>query len=206
MIRTVLLSSSVLFAAALALGACDRKDDKALENLDKSLTGNQADPALTAALEDQIVIDPKTGQPKPGTLLRAPKPTPAPADLRDGRSLGELAKKQAGPACNEKLEHNNSWAARLPTDIPLYPGARVTEAAGKCDFRVVTFTTSAPLQTVIDFYYTKAVRAGFSAEHLTEGGDSLLGGTRAKDDSAYYVVARPVKTGTEVDLIANKGG
>jgi len=223
MTRIALLPSTILFAAALTLGACEQKDNAALEKLDQSLTGNQTDPALAAALEDQIVVDPKGkagGQAgaaagAPGTLLRAPKPVKAAACTGDcaaetGRkTLGGLAQQQAKRGCDAKLDYGNGWAERLPADMPLYPNARVVEAAGMagkmCNIRIVTFTTGAPLQNVIDFYYTKAVRAGFSAEHLLDGTDNVLGGTRAKDDGAYYVMARAVKGGTEVDLMANNG-
>lgn len=215
MIRALLLSST-LALTALGLSACDRKNEKALEKLDESLAGNQADPALSGALGDQIVVDAKNaGQPgggAPGGLLRAPEPKKAPppasGEAQGPRAQQRTAIEKAG--CTAKFSQANSWAARLPADIPLYPEARVVRAAGStapdCTLRQVSFTTGAQLRQVVDFYYTKARRAGFSAEHLLDGGDHVLGGTRERDGGAYHIAIRPAKDGgTEVDLLANNG-
>jgi hypothetical protein len=64
----VLLSA----AAALALAACGQRTDANLVDLN---AGNDADPALTSALEDQILVDPELAQQANRTAVR-PADTP----------------------------------------------------------------------------------------------------------------------------------
>lgn len=235
------------FALLLALAACG--DDKArkTEQLDRDLAGKaggEVDPALTAALEDQIMVDPNLAaqssrngvrsadgaarspippRSEPGGasaatdtkgLLRTPPPTSAAAAGK--LTLGELAKAQVKgvkrPAkdCDRNFKYSLAWADRLPADIPLYPNAQVSEAAGNdspgCRIRIVSFTSAAPLDAVLDWYYTKAIRSGFSAEHQLADGDHILAGARDRDDGAYYLMLRPRDGGgTEIDLVANNG-
>ena len=59
---------------------------------------------------------------------------------------------------------------------------------------------------MIDWYYTRAVRGGYSAEHQLKDGQHVLGGMRAKDDAAYVVfLSARSDGGTEIDLVANRG-
>lgn len=232
-------------AILVSLAACGRKDsDQAsLDVLDNELVGNASDPALTAALEDQIMVDPNLAakggrgtrrtpgalsQPIPperradaakaeyamanGKLLR----TPAAGKFTGGNAgepvtLGQLASSQkagaaGGNGCADKIDYSARWAARLAPEMSLYPKARVVEAAGgneaPCKMRVVTFRADANMQAVLDYYYTKAVRAGYSAEHLEDGKDHMLGGTRR--DDAFMLFLRDLPGGgTEVDLVSN---
>src|SRR3546814_8834942 len=82
-----------------------------------------------------------------------------------------------------------AWANRMPAEFPVYPKAKLMEAAGAdgggCDLRVVSFVTNQPMQNVIDYYYTKAIRSGFDAEHQLMNGEHVLGGVRKKGDGAY---------------------
>lgn len=149
-------------------------------------------------------------------LLKAPAPTPAGkggAAARESITLGGLAATQKNgraSGCAGGLQYSAAWAQRLPADLPLYPQARVTEAAGnqggKCALRVVSFSAAQPMQAVLDWYYTKAIRSGYSSEHQVEGAQHILGGARARDDGAYilYLTTRP-DGGTDVDLVANNG-
>ena len=134
--------------------------------MDRELVGNaagrgdQTDPALTSALEDQIMVDPaltqqKGGAARPGTApAQAPipavhpapggppqagaglvhAPAPKPGEARTGMTLGQLARMQAGrqpaPGCTAQVEYGLGWAQRLPSALPLYPDAQVAEAAG----------------------------------------------------------------------------
>lgn len=231
-------------AVLLSLAACGRKDsDQAsLDVLDNELVGNASDPALTAALEDQIMVDPslaaKNGrgtrrtpgalaQPIPperradaakaeyamanGKLLRAPGAGKFTGNAGEPVTLGQLAASQkagaaGGNPCADKLDYSARWAARLPGEMTIYPNARVVEAAGAneapCKMRVVTFRADANMQAVLDYYYTKAVRAGYSAEHLEDGKDHMLGGTR-RDDAFMLFLRNLPGGGTEVDLISN---
>jgi hypothetical protein len=200
-----------------------------------AVNAQDVDPALAASLEDQIMVDPSLSAQSnrdavrpPKEPMRAPIPGDAPAAGETGKlmsapkavamdaadtpaTLGALANQQAksrGQSCGGNLGYSQGWATRLPADVPLFPRARVTEAAGSdaggC--RAVSFTSGAALQTVIDFYYTQAVRAGFSADHRADGAEHMLGGTRARDGGAFVVMARArAGGGTEVDLLTNNG-
>lgn len=150
-------------------------------------------------------------------LMKAPAPTQADKSCkncaagREAVTLGGLAEAQGSGGCAANMKYSAAWAARLPADMPLYPQARVTEAAGseggRCTLRAVSFSAPSALQGVVDWYYTRAVKAGYTAEHQVDGEMHILGGTRSRDDGAYvlYLTARP-DGGTDVDLIANNGG
>lgn len=210
-------------------------------------TTNGTDPALSAALQDQIMVDPRLGQQANGDAVRPPAqpysgPLPpegavannAPASTeglmhappastaqpctkcsaaREAVTLGGLAARQKDgrtSACAASLSYSVSWASRLPADLPLYPRARVSEAAGttsgSCALRVVSFSAAEPMQQLIDWYYTRASRAGYGAEHQADGNEHVLGGARDRDGGAYvaYFTPRP-DGGTDVDLVANNG-
>ncbi|BCA60520.1 hypothetical protein [Sphingomonas sp. HMP6] len=150
------------------------------------------------------------------------KSTPAPATkdcpncqaARDSLTLGALASRQKDKStsgCAGAMRYSARWAEKLPADVPLYPGARVAEAAGAdtsaCHLRAVTFSTSAKLQTVLDWYYTRVTNGGFSAEHQSDGTEHTLGGTRDRDGGAYVLFLTGRRDGgTDVDLVANNGG
>lgn len=147
------------------------------------------------------------------------KSTPAPSGdcpqckVRDDSvTLGALASRQADrntAKCARALQYSTAWVQRLPADLPLYPDARVDEAAGAaangCRLRVVSFSTGAPIQTVLDWYYGRVTAAGYSAEHQADASQHVLGGTR-KDGAAYVIFFQTRGDGrTEVDLVANNG-
>lgn len=155
--------------------------------------------------------------PDTGKLAHAPAPKPGagcPAcSARGGAlTLGELASRQGAPntkACAADVRYSAGWATRL-RNLPIYPGANVSEAAGNdnngCALRIVSFTTSAPAQRVIDYYYTQASKAGYSDDQQSDGRERVLGGTRARDDGAYVVFVDPGNNGgSSVDLVINNG-
>lgn len=151
---------------------------------------------------------------------QATKSAPAPSGdcpeckvAKDSYTLAALAALQSDPrtsGCVGAMRYSTVWATRLPADLPLYPDAQVAEAAGnadgRCGLRAVSFSSTAPLQTVIDWYYTRVTNAGYSAEHQADGGEHVLGGTRGRDGGAYvlFLTSRG-DGGTDVDLIANNG-
>ena len=152
-----------------------------------------------------------------GKLMRVPAPTKSTDPCTDcGETpvtLGTLAQRQSkkrGKSCTARLNYAMGWAQKLPADTPLFPKARVSEAAGAdgdCTTRVVTFTTGAPLQQVLDFYYTRAIRSGFAASHEVDGTEHRVGGARVRDDGVLVAMARALPGGgTEVDLISDTGG
>lgn len=111
-----------------------------------------------------------------------------------------------GGDCASKVQYSNTWAAKLPAELPVYPRGAVQEAAGidgqGCSLRVVSFATPVGLNDVVSFYYTKAAKAGYTAEYKLDGTDHVLGGR--KDGRAYVVYARSLEGGlTEVDLVAS---
>lgn len=150
-----------------------------------------------------------------GKLLPTPAPTPG-AAMASAVTLGAVAREQAqrrgGKAgCAKQLSYGMEWAQRLPEPFTLYPGAQLTEAAGAerdgCTLRAASFVTPTPRQGVMDYYYTLARRAGYDGEHKILGDDHVLGGTRASDGSAYFIVLTDAPGGkTGVDIIADNGG
>ena len=153
-------------------------------------------------------------------LMRAPKPTIVAAGDCAGCgekraiTLGALAADQGVTrgkgTCDAKLQYGAGWANRMPPEFPVYPRGRVKEAGGVdggiCDIRVATFTTSAAMQNVIDYYYTRARKSGFSAEHQLLAGENVLGGTRDHDGGAYFITFNAAPGGgTAVDIVANNG-
>lgn len=225
----------------LALAACGGG------NADESADANGVDPALAAALHDQIMVDPQLGQQsngdsvrppgqpysagvpadgvaaggavKDGELMRVPAPVTADKNCstctagREAVTLGGLAARQKDgrtSGCAANLQYSAGWAQRLPADLPLYPQARVVEAAGAdsgaCALRVVSFSAPVTMQGMLDWYYTKAVRAGYTSEHQVDGDQHILGGTRDRDGGAYvlYMTTRP-DGGTDIDMVANNG-
>lgn len=244
MIR-VPLRLAPLFSLALVACGKDPAFQADLDRLDRELTVAPTparDPALTAALADQIMIDPMLAQesnanavrppprPDPGatppvdialipdtvdpaTLSHAPEPTgdcPACRAATGALTLGALAGRQRAPRtadCAAGIGYSATWANRLPADLPLYPDARVVEAAGTsragCALRV-SFASAAQLGKVVDWYYTQAIKAGYSAGHQADGRQHVLAGTRGTD--AYVVYASPrAGGGTDIDLVVNAG-
>lgn len=246
MTRAIIL----LALLSLPLAGCgkDPSPQADLDALDKDLTDANAsaparDPALTASLADQIMVDPGLTQQSNADAVRPPpRPDPGstpPVDIAaipdrvDARALnhapaasadcpecraatgaltlGALAGRQSSPRtadCAAGVAYSAGWANRLPADLPLYPDARVVEAAGAarpgCALRVVTFVSSAPLGKIVDWYYTRARAAGYSAGHKADGEQHVLAGQRG--DDAYVVYASPrAGGGTDIDLVVNAG-
>lgn len=237
-----------LIALSLALVACGKKpaSQTDLDALDRELTdtakpGASRDPALTAALRDQIMVDPGLAHPANANAVRPPPSPDAGATPPDGigarpdgvdpaalksappatgdcpncrraagaLTLGELARRQPNRAiadCASRLTYSATWANRLPADVPLYPDARVAEAAGAegCGLRVVSFASAAPVTRIVDWYYTGTARAGYAADHQAAGAEHRLGGTRGEAAYMLYVSPHP-GGGSDVDLVTNAG-
>ncbi len=158
-------------------------------------------------------------------IIRAPAPTIIEAgdckDCGDKRAvtLGGMANDQgvrrggkgsARGTCDAKLQYGANWATRMPTEFPVYPKGRVKEAGGVdggiCNIRVVSFTTSAARQDVVNYYYSRAKHAGFSADYEIRAGEHTLGGVRSNDGGAYVVTFDAAPGGaTAVNIVANNG-
>lgn len=200
-------------AGLLALAACGGGATNNLAALDNSLAGNDADPALTSALEDQIMVDPNLTQQAHPNQARPPE-TPVQAQYpagsaANGGRVAAAGSDHAPAGCAQPFDNNLAWAQRLPAEFPAYPGGRTTEAAGNdhdgCSMRVVSFTTADNWQRVIQFYQGVAQRGGYDAEQQVRGADHVLGGVNPRTDGAYYLIVTPRPNGSEVALIVNNG-
>lgn len=196
-------------AAVLALSGCgwfggDKKAEAA----------NDSDPEIAAALNDQILVDGnldnqsnRNGGRAPAGPANATYPSAEPA--APGASATATAALGKNCADAARFDYNMGWAKRLAPNFPVYPGGRVTEAAANnssgCSTRVVTFTTDQGWQPILDWYHTRAVRAGYSSEHQLRDGDHVLAGADPKGNGAFYLIVTPKPKGSEVALIANNG-
>jgi hypothetical protein len=218
-------------AAAVALavlltgcGGDKKKDgDASGKELAGNASGDQTDPALTSALEDQIMVDPALAQQRNGAAARpgpAPAQSPIPSTApgggngSSGQTIGELAQTQAAgkaatnAACYRNLQYSVAWAQRLPAELPLFTDAQVSEAAGNatapCNVRVVSFVSGAAIDRLVEFYEASSKRAGFATERQGAGAERVVAGDKGAD--AFYATFRSRKGGgTEVDLLANHG-
>ncbi|HJQ15771.1 MAG TPA: hypothetical protein VJ859_02115 [Allosphingosinicella sp.] len=197
-------------AAALALGGCGRKtDDADLARLDNQIVGNEADPALTGALQDQIMVDPTLSQQSNRNAVRPPQ-SPSQAQYPGGRGAASLRGSLAdGAACGSNFDYAMHWANRLPAAFAVYPNGKVTEAAannrGECRVRVVTFVSSDAPGRLLDWYQRRATDAGYSAERQQRGADQVLAGTNERDGGAYFLIVTPRGAGSDVAIITNQG-
>lgn len=201
--RTRHFTALALLGTILSVSACGRgADDADLANLDNQIVGNETDPALTSALQDQILVDPTLSQQSNRTAVRsAEAPTQAqyPAGMKSG----------SGRSCTSKYEYGMAWANQLPAAFAVYPGAKISEAAANnadgCSLRVVSFKTGDPPQRVLAWYRGRASGGGYDAEQQTRGADQILAGTNDQSGGAYFLIVTPAGAGSDVSLITNGG-
>lgn len=228
-------------AAALALGGCGHKEEAERKPL-------VSDPALAAALDQQIMIDPDlvaangasaiaavpdgdgmvpsldlgadaAGRARAAALAlvggreamkTAPEARKVSGALPPEARLTAAARAAVAPGgsarCAALVDYSAVWAARLPQAFPVYPQGAVQEAAGSdesgCALRVVNYRTPVSVADVMDFYFTRATAAGFTAQHVLQDGDDVLGGLRGAASYVVYVRKLP-SGGTEVDLLTS---
>ncbi|MBB3909810.1 hypothetical protein [Sphingomonas desiccabilis] len=227
--------AAVLSLLALAgCEGADPGDDN-VAALDAELTGNDkaaaalgnrilVDPKRLAGTNERRANP--TTPPRPATAANAADATErllaAPPAKRAGacpecdaaRRAVTLAgaPQRAGTApvdCTRNLTYATDWAKRLPPDLPLHPQAKLTEAAGSqvsgCRFRVVSFTVEAPLGQLVDWYYTRATRAGYASGHQLDGNEHVLAGSRGRDGGVYVLFLAPDGPRTNIDMVLNKG-
>jgi hypothetical protein len=188
-----------LLCAMLTLAGCKRGPENAnnLAALDKQLVANNADPAVTSALSDPILTDRNLSTQSNRNAVRT---AGGPAQALYPPDAGKTA---APPCAMAALDTNPDWANRLPPEFPLYPGAKVSEAAGTdtapCRLRAVILATSDNWDRVIGWYQAQANRAGYETGRQTRDGDQILAGTHG--DQAFYLIATPKAGGSEISLI-----
>src|SRR3954467_12466953 len=117
-----ILFRSAALAGLLALAACGSGEQNNLAEMDNSLIGNGADPALTSALEDQILVDPNLVQQTHPNSARPPETPvqaqyPAEADnaggaggVRQAAAASGAGDAQARSACGVPFSYGNGWA------------------------------------------------------------------------------------------------
>jgi len=146
----------------------------------------------------------------PGQMRKAPEPRKVGGTLPADAALTAAARAAASPGgsgnCAEKAQYTMQWAAKLPQAFPVYPRGAVQEAAGTdadgCSLRVVNFLTPVPIGEVMDYYFTRASKAGFSTQRVLQDGDDVMGGV--KGGSSFVIYARGVPSGaTEIDLVTS---
>lgn len=226
-------SLAAVAAASLLLAGCDRSKEPAPAPSDPAMTGALGDDimvdpemagqdgAAVSADDKAITLPPADRSPEAIADARkkaaklaggALKPAPRPRDgginvlTETAATAAQVAKasKLARTDCTTKLDFSNTWAAKLPADLPVYPRGAVQEAAGVardgCAMIVVNYGTPVSPQDVISFYYSMAARAGYSAQYRTSAGQYAIGGR--KGDAAYVVYASKSGPGvTEVNLV-----
>lgn len=144
-----------------------------------------------------------------GAVQRAPAAQAVSSAQARPLTLGGVAQASGklGKGCDRQMTYGAAWANRMPAPFAIYPRGNLAEAAGvangPCQLVAISFTTPVLADKVIDYYYTRARAAGYSAEHLLADKEHRLGGTR-NAGPAYMVFARPLADGrTEVDIVAN---
>ncbi|MFC6620847.1 hypothetical protein [Novosphingobium panipatense] len=189
--------------------------------VDPDLSGQQG--AALSAEGGRVTIPPQDRSPEAVEAARKAalqsaggtlRPVPAPVGggsvslAQDAATAAQVAEQSrlAKTDCSASVQYSNTWAAKLPDAMPVYPRGAVQEAAGvdgqDCALRVVNFMTPVGVDDVLSFYFTKATAAGYTAVHRTEGKDHVLGGRKA--GRAYVIYARS-RSGalTEVDLVTS---
>jgi hypothetical protein len=184
--------------ALLLLAGCGSGEREAIVN--------ETDPAITDAVNDPILADPRLSLQERGGAIGVPTGV---AENVGARTLGQIANEQivdpAFSGCNAKIDYAFAWSARLPADLPLPAEAKVTEAAGSdaktCKLRLVRFVTMQSVEAVSTFYRDLARKRGF----ILAEKDGTISGVRARDGAAFSIDATESKSGATVDFVTNRG-
>lgn len=164
---------------------------------------NETDPAVTDALSDPIMADPRLELQHGGGSVSVPLGAEG---GEHSQTLGQIAASRAKDAafagCNAKIDYAFAWSARLPADLALPDTATVSEAAGSdakaCRLRLVRYATAKPAADIEAFYR----KSGYAVT----ASDGAIMGLRAKDGAAFWVAIEARKAGgTSVDFVTNRG-
>ena len=167
------------------------------------IVANETDPAITDALADPIMADPRLALQDRGGAIGVP------TGIGGGThalTLGQIAtarvRETPFAGCDPKIDYAFAWMARLPADLPLPASATVSEAAGSnakaCALRIVRYSVSRPVSEIDAFYRKKGFEISAS--------ESAISGVRAEDGTAYWVSIGATKNGATVDFVTNRGG
>ncbi len=138
------------------------------------------------------------------------EPSEAGDDAKRPRPITMVARMESSgiirAECTDKASYTAAWAARMPDVLPVYPRGAVQSAAGisddGCNARAVNFRTPVSGADVLDFYFTKAAKAGFDTEFRQSGAEQVLHGAKGDTSFAIYVSAASVGI-VEVDLVTS---
>jgi hypothetical protein len=180
--------------ALLLLSACGTATPEAVVN--------ETDPAITDALNDPIMADPRLELQHGGGSVSVP------VGIDGGvhaLTLGQIAVARVGDrafaGCDPKIDYAFAWVARLPAELALPETATVSEAAGSnsaaCNLRIVRYTIARPVADVEAFYRKRGFLLTRSASAMT--------GVRASDGAAFRVSVAATGSATAVDLVTNRG-
>src|SRR5688500_17166573 len=107
--RKMLIPTAILAVAALSIYACNRSEEAELAKIDNQIAGNEADPALSSALEDQIMVDPTLTQQSNRNAVRPPE-RPAQAQYPAGQPKGgRSAAVNSGGCASGTFDYNPQW-------------------------------------------------------------------------------------------------
>lgn len=110
--------------------------------------------------------------------LPAPQPGEGGAGLGPMSGPSELLTVVAAPeTCAGRLREDFALAASLPAAAAIPPRAMVVQAGGAdaqgCALRIVRYATAAPVDDVLQYHYTRAVRAGLSVKRFAAPAPSM---------------------------------
>ena len=163
---------------------------------------NEVDPAITDALNDPIMADPRLELQRGGGSVSVPLGA---GGGDHAQTLGQIAavrvKDPAYAGCDAKIDYAFAWSARLPVDLALPNAAIVSEAAGSdaksCKLRIVRYVIAKSPADVGLFYR----KAGFAVAEK----DGAFSGLRATDGAVFWVAIAPAASGSTVDFMTNRG-
>lgn len=215
----VIIRLALLFAAALAVGACARADP--------ATPSAETDPAVARAVMAPLLTDPDlvsldrrfAVMSDPGPLEASLPPDDfAPATIAAARAqaarlvgggaavplaqdgtcpgcAGILLADRArmlGPDCGVELDHSLGWALRLPADLPVYPKAHLREAVGREGgaCRMRGASFTAPVPAAQVLAFYRAM-ATQGGYALRGAGSNALVGRRGSSRMAVIVRGRP---------------
>ena len=163
---------------------------------------NETDPAITDALNDPIMADPRLELQHGGGSVSVPLGVDG---GEHAQTLGQIAaarvKDAAFAGCNPKVDYALAWSGRLPAELALPAGATVSEAAGSdaanCKLRIVRYAIAKP-QADVETFYRKA-------GYVISGSADAISGIRASDSAAYWVSVTAAEKGSSIDFATNRG-
>jgi hypothetical protein len=184
-----------LLAIGLGLAGCGKPGDS-----DNTLT----------ALDNQLFDSAGVNRPHAGKPADSPARVPAGDECPAGGRSGSCraAAMVHAPGCGNNFALGLVWATRLPAGLELYPGAKVIEAAGSdegdCHMRIISYVSDASPKELVDWYQA-ASKAGYDTEHVHNGREEVVAGTREPQGDAFHVTIAPDAAGSTADLIVNHG-